>query len=119
MKAISIALLLVAMNNTALAADGSQIAFVQSFEVRSPALSGFTRGVLMQGPVARSEWPSDLAESYPQSMIARTELSMQYAGDHAYPAYRRWVRVGNGFTSILLTVLAFIGYSAWRSRKHA
>lgn len=119
MRVFPAVLLMSLISASALASKPVEIAFVQSFEVGSPAFSGFFRGVLMQAPLPRDKWPSDVQASFPQSLIGRTELSLQYAADQAYPAYRRWVAVGQGFTSTLLIVMAIIGYRVWRSDKHA
>lgn len=93
--------------------------FLQSHEVESPASAGFKRGIMLSGPKALSEWPTDLIPSVPTSRIAKTRLGMEYSKNIAYPAYVGWVRIGNAVTCLLLAGIAMAVYLGRGVRKHA
>ena len=119
MKHFLILIMTLVVTGQAIASEPVVFKFVQSQEVKSPAASGLKRGMLFKAALPREQWPTDIMESFPQSLIAKTDLTMRYAGNHAYPAYRLWVAVGQVISAALLTGFGIVGYFAWRGRKHA
>lgn len=93
--------------------------FLQSYEVESPASAGFKRGIMLNGPMALSEWPTDLIPSVPTSRIAKTRLGMEYSKRIAYPAYVGWVRIGNAVACLCVAGIGLAVYLGRGVRKHA